>query len=106
VHATISKPTLEANMSKDAKKSGKSVQVSKKGAVINRRNNRTVNQDIAHSSPKWEDVGGGVLKKRGPGNKTAYITLREGKFVSLTRKQVDVALAPKDAPEMVEKKAA
>lgn len=86
-------------MSKQANKGDKSVKVVKKGAVINRRNNRTINQDVAHSSPKWEDMGGGVLKKRGPGNKTAYITLREGKFVSLTRKQVDVALAPKDAPE-------
>lgn len=93
-------------MSKQANKGDKSVKVVKKGAVINRRNNRTVSQDIAHSTPKWEDIGGGVLKRKGPGNKTAYISLREGKFVSLTRKQVDVALAPKDAPEVVEQKAA
>lgn len=93
-------------MSKQANKGDKSVKVVKKGAVINRRNNRTVNQDVAHSSPKWQDIGGGVLKRIGPGNKTAYITLREGKFVSLTRKQVDIALAPKDAPEVEEKKAA
>lgn len=49
----------------------------KKGAVINRKHNRTINQDVAHRDPKWEDVGGGVLKlkgshnhiKRGVGNK-------------------------------------
>jgi hypothetical protein len=34
----------------------------KKGMVINRKRNRTVNQDVAHSNPKWEDMGGGVLK--------------------------------------------
>lgn len=33
----------------------------KKGAVIHRNRNRTVDQSRAHSNPKWKDVGGGVL---------------------------------------------
>jgi len=40
----------------------------KKGAVINRKHNRTVNQDVAHRDPKWEDVGSGVLKLKGSHN--------------------------------------
>ncbi len=67
----------------------------KKGCVVNRKHNRTINQDVAQSAPRWEDMGGGILKKRGPGNETAYIKRQGKNFVSLTRKQVDVALAPK-----------
>lgn len=96
------KPTVEANVSKQAKKGDTKVQV-KKGAIINRRNNRTINQDVAHSDPKWVDMGGGVLKHR---KSKSFITLQGGKFVSLTRKQVDIALAPKEAPEVVEEKKA
>lgn len=72
----------------------------KKGAVINRKHNRTINQDIAHHDGKWEDIGHGIRKLRGPGNKTAYIRLEGGKFRSVTRKQVDVAQAPAIAPEV------
>lgn len=93
-------------MSKQANKGDKSVKVVKKGAVINRRNNRTVNQDVAPSNGKWEDIGGGVRKLRGPGNKTAYITLKGGKWTSISRKVAEVLSAPKDAPEVEEKKAA
>lgn len=93
-------------MSKQANKGDKSVKMVKKGAVINRRNNRTVSQDVARGNSKWEDLGGGVLKLRGPGNKTAYISLQGGKWTSLTRKQVDIALAPKATEEVVDKKAA
>jgi hypothetical protein len=50
-------------MAKD-KKSEKVV-VSKKGCVINRKHNRTINQDVCHRDPKWEDVGSGVLKLKG-----------------------------------------
>lgn len=53
----------------------------KKGAVINRKRNRTISQDVARCDPKWEDMGGGVLKlkggnayiKRGTGNKWASV---------------------------------
>jgi len=46
-------------------------------SVINRKRNRTINQDIAQHAPKWEDMGGGILKlkgensfiKRGKGNR-------------------------------------
>jgi hypothetical protein len=66
---------------------GKSEQkVVKKGAVINRRNNRTVNQDIAHSNPKWEDVGLGVLKRRGAPNYAKVGPF--GKLVPMNRHQV------------------
>ncbi len=58
----------------------------KKGAVISRRNNRTINQDIAHSNPKWEDVGLGVLKRRGQPN---YVKVGPfGKLVPMNRHQV------------------
>lgn len=91
-------------MSKQANKS-----VSKKGIVINRRNNRTIDRSVARGNDRlnaktWEDLGRGILRLRGPESHTAYITLRAGKFVSLTRKEVEVLLAPKEAPE--EKKAA
>ena len=36
----------------------------KKGSIINRAANHTVNQDVAASSPKWQDVGGGILQSR------------------------------------------
>lgn len=73
----------------------------KKGLVVNRRHNRTVSQDVAKSDPKWENVGQGIFKRKGPGNKTAYIGHKGGKLTSLTRKSVEVALAPKDAPEEI-----
>lgn len=72
--------------------------VVKKGAVINRKHNRTIDTSVAKSDPKWEDVGHGIRKLKGPGNKTAYIRLEGGKFRSVTRKQVDVAQAPANAP--------
>lgn len=36
----------------------------KKGSVIERRRNHTVNQDVAASFPKWFDVGCGMLESR------------------------------------------
>ena len=85
----------------NAKKGNVSKAPTKKGVVVNRRYNRTVNHNVAQSSPKWEDMGNGILRRKGPGNKTAYIGMKGGKFVSLTRKAVDVALAPK-ATEVAE----
>lgn len=67
----------------------------KRGVVVNRRHNRTVPQNVQRSNPKWEDVGNGVLQLKGPGNCTAFIRHQGTKFASMTRKQVDVALAPK-----------
>ncbi len=64
----------------------KSVKSEKKGAVVNRRHNRTINQDIAQSNPKWEDVGLGVLKRRGQQNYAKVGAF--GKLVPLTRHQV------------------
>jgi hypothetical protein len=60
--------------------------VVKKGLIINRRNNRTINQDIAHSNPKWEDVGLGVLKRKGSPNYAKVGPF--GKLVPLNRHQV------------------
>jgi hypothetical protein len=74
--------------------------VVKKGAVINRKHNRTVNQDVAHSDPKWESIGHGIFKLKGPNSKTAFVSHKGGKLRSITRKQADVALAPKDAPNV------
>jgi len=71
----------------------------KKGMVINRRNNRTINQDVRQSEPKWEHLGNGILKLKATGNKTAYIGRKGRRYVSITRKAVEIALAPKDAPE-------
>ncbi len=42
-------------MSKDKKDQQKQAPV-KKGSVIDRRNNRTVNFDVARSDPKWRNV--------------------------------------------------
>lgn len=75
---------------------------SKKGVVVNRRHNRTVNQDVAKSDPKWVDVGNGILKRVGKGEKQPHIKLQGTKFTSLTTKSVEVALAPTEAPEVVE----
>ncbi len=72
--------------------------VAKKGRVINRAHNRTIDTSVAKSDPKWEDIGYGIRELKGPGNKTAYIRLEGGKFRSVTRKVVEVTLAPKDAP--------
>lgn len=66
----------------------------RKGVVVNRRHNRTVSQDKAVSDPKWDDIGHGILKRKGPGNKTAHISHKGSKFASLSTKEVDVALAP------------
>lgn len=55
-------------MSKNEKKAPVVKSSPKKGMVINRKHNRTINQDIAHRDPKWEDMGGGVLKLKGTHN--------------------------------------
>lgn len=60
--------------------------VAKKGCVINRRNNRTIDQSIARSTPKWEDVGLGVLKRKGSPNYAKVGPF--GKLVPLNRHQV------------------
>lgn len=73
--------------------------VTKKGAVVNRKYNRTINQGVAQSAPKWQDMGGGVLKRVG---KPAYVKVGPfGKLVSLTARERDFRLAPKEAPEVV-----
>jgi hypothetical protein len=60
--------------------------VAKKGCVINRKHNRTINQDIAPSNPKWEDVGLGVLKRKGQPNYAKVGPF--GKLVPMNRHQV------------------
>ncbi len=71
----------------------------------NRSGNRgTINQDKKASDPKWENIGGGILKLKVPmkgknGYKgTNYIRLQGSKFVSVTRKEVNQFLSvPNDA---------
>jgi hypothetical protein len=58
-------------MSKDQKSGGKSKGASissKKGVVIERRRNRTVNQDVAASHPKWYMTEKGMLQRNVLGN--------------------------------------
>ena len=70
---------------------------------INRRNNRTINQDVARSAPKWEDMGHGVLKRKGSPN---YVKVGPfGKLVPLTARERDFALAPKETPVVVDQAA-
>lgn len=85
-------------------KTGGLVVKAKKGMIINRRQNRTVLQGVARREPKWEDMGGGVLRLKGSEAQTAYIGRREKstKYASMTRREVDVILAPKDAPEVAQ----
>jgi hypothetical protein len=73
----------------------------KKGMVINRKHNRTVNQDVAHSDPKWEDMGHGILKLKGrKGEAPTYVKRGPyGRLLNVTAREVSFALAPKDAPE-------
>lgn len=55
----------------------------KKGAVINRKRNRTISQDVARCDSKWEDMGAGVLKLKGTNN---YIQRGAGnKWVSVRK---------------------
>ena len=62
----------------------------KKGSVINRKHNRTIDQDKQRSYPKWVDIGMGVLKSvKGPN----YAKVGAfGRLVPLTRHQVRFAL--------------
>lgn len=55
-------------MSKDQKSSKSAPSKSKKGSVINRRANRTVNQDVAASAPKWHMTEKGMLQRNVLGN--------------------------------------
>lgn len=34
----------------------------KKGMVVNRKHNRTINQDVASRSPKWMNEGDGLIR--------------------------------------------
>jgi len=57
--------------------------------------------EVVSSTTHAHNLGQGIFKRKGPGNKTAYIGHKGGKLTSLTRKSVEVALAPKDAPEEI-----
>lgn len=76
-------------MSNGKNGASKQVQV-KKGAVIQRRHNRTIPQDIARSNPKWVDIGLGVLKSTNGPNYARVGAF--GKLTPLTRHQVRFAL--------------
>ncbi len=66
----------------------------KKGLVINRRNNRTVDTSRAQHDPKWEHLLDGnerytgVRMLKGKGDKTAFIGWKKGIKSSLTRAEV------------------
>lgn len=70
-------------------KNGAKVQA-KKGLVVNRRHNRTINQDVARSHPKWVDIGLGVLKSVNGPNYAKVGAF--GKLVPLNRHQTRFAL--------------
>lgn len=79
-------------MSKDAKKGNKSgnSKPAKKGLVVNRRHNRTVSQGVAKSNPKWEDIGLGILKRKGAPN---FVKVGPGgRLVPLNRHQIRFGL--------------
>lgn len=55
----------------------------------NSHNRGTINQDIKASNPKWEDIGGGILKLKGHGTKfSAYIRRKGSIFASVKMKDV------------------
>lgn len=56
----------------------------------NRSNNRgTINQNLAASYPKWENIGGEILKHIAPGAMPeTYIRLQPGGFASVSKKKV------------------
>lgn len=62
---------------------------SKKGVVVNRSTNHTINQDVMASNGKWVDVGLGVLKHKvsKPGQYNYAKVGAFGKLVPLTRHQ-------------------
>jgi hypothetical protein len=60
----------------------------KKGSVINRRNNRTVDQSVATTFPKWEDLGEGVMRRFFGPNFSVCKMGTLGRLVSLTSKEV------------------
>jgi hypothetical protein len=63
-------------------------------------NHGTVNTNVARSAPKGEDMGGGVLKRRGSPN---FVKVGPfGKLVSLTARERDFALAPTETPNVIE----
>jgi len=77
--------------------------VQKKGSVINRKYNRTINQDVAQSNPKWQDMGHGVLKRIGKPNYVKVGTC--GRLVSLSARERDFRLAPKETPNVTDQAA-
>lgn len=59
----------------------------KKGRVIDRRHNRTVDQDHHHGPTKYDHVGGGVLVRAGQSHHGPHanpIRLEGGKFRSVS----------------------
>lgn len=69
----------------------------KKGMVINRKHNRTVDTSRAKFDPKWDDIGHGMRRLKGQGNQTAFIGWKDGKMASLKRTDVVARLL---APEV------
>lgn len=69
-------------MSKDQKSSKSAPSKSKKGSVINRRANRTVDQSRAASSPKWVQTGRGTVLVRIVGEKAYIQRGSDNKWVS------------------------
>jgi hypothetical protein len=74
----------------------------KKGSVINRKYNRTIDQDKQRSEPKWVDMGGGVLKrakgfpnyaKVGAGGRLVPMTRHAVRFFLSAREEAAKAIA-------------
>lgn len=71
------------------KKQNSAPSKAKKGSVINRRANRTVSEGFAKSEPKWENVGHGVLVRKGTsvgGSRSNPIHLAGPTFSSVSYK--------------------
>jgi hypothetical protein len=66
----------------------------KKGAVISRRNNRTVDQSRAHSEPKWKEQGGGVLVQVNGFSNPIHRSTENNKWESLSLKTDSQPQAP------------
>lgn len=90
-----------------SKKQNSAPSKAKKGVVIQRRGNRTVSEGFARSEPKWENVGHGVLVRKGTsvgGSRSNPIHLVGPTFSSVSYKEplvrgdVWVGVVPLDPP--------
>lgn len=68
------------------------VKVNKGVRRHNKSNGRgTIQQDMAHSDPKWNDMGNGILMSRGKGQNYIALTVNGWKSVCKAEPIVQVA---------------